>query len=65
MNILTANGPKEIEPIHCEVTGRQIGWMTTQSDEAIRNGCTPAYLSFRAVDSNGKAKFKPREVITF
>jgi len=51
--VKTANGIREIVPVYCEWTGKQLCWATVP-ECPIMEGATPAYLSFKVVDTDGK-----------
>ena len=63
--IITANGPTELEPVYCEVTGDHIAWKTHIPEDKLKIGYTPAYVSFRVVNSNGHQLILTNDMTTF
>ena len=57
--ILTANGVVFLDPIFCEITGKQIGWLHTDCDH------DPVYISFDVVDENGVVLINTTNIKTF
>lgn len=51
-----------LEEVWCEVTGDQLCWATIPPDKP---GCTPAYISFKVIDHDGKQLVSPLNVETF
>ena len=63
--IITANGKIFLEPIFCEITGERLGWKSVLSEESIKSGCTPVYVSFKVVNKKCVQLIDTLDIDTF
>jgi hypothetical protein len=59
VTINTLNGPVALEPLFCEITGKQVCWKRCNYD------FDPVYVSFDVIDADGNQKIPTDNIRTF